>query len=226
MPNGVNDVVHFEEKDDQKLWRTGSSGAGGGANFHGIGAGKPDEKENIALYLDEVDETLWKEILHTENVPLLLAGVDYLIPIFKQVSKYKNIYPDALTGSYEHESLQNLFEESKEKMRPYFDQPAKDALENYKNHSSTNLVTTQPSEIIPAAHYGRVTQLFVQVHEHIWGRFNEAENDLELNFDAKSGDECLLNKSVIKTILTGGEVFFLAAEDMPDKSKMAALFRY
>jgi hypothetical protein len=44
MPRGIDDVVHFEEKDDQKLFRTDTSGAGAGANFHGIGSGKPDEK--------------------------------------------------------------------------------------------------------------------------------------------------------------------------------------
>ena len=91
MPRGVDDVVHFEEKDDQKLFRTGSSGAGEGANYHGIGAGKPDDKENITMYLDEVDETLWKEILHTEYVPLVLAGVEYILPLFKKVTQYNHV---------------------------------------------------------------------------------------------------------------------------------------
>lgn len=98
MPNGVDDVVHFEKKDDQKFFRTDTAGAGGGANF-GIGAGKPDGKANLAMYFDEVDETLWKELLHKENVPLLLSGVEYLIPIYKQVAQYKPIWEDAITGS-------------------------------------------------------------------------------------------------------------------------------
>jgi hypothetical protein len=225
LPNGIVDVVHLEEKDDQNLFRTGSSGAGGGANFHGVGAGKPDEKENIAIYLHEVDDTLWKEVLHTENVPLLLAAVDYLIPIYKQVSKYKNIYEDALTGSYEHETLQTLFEKSKEKLKPYFEQPAKIALEKYLNHSGTNLISNQPSEIIPAAHYGRIACLFVQPNEELWGRFDEIENKLVISNNKETGDD-LISKSIIQTILTGGEVFFLAEEDMPDKSKIAVLLRY
>jgi hypothetical protein len=225
LPNGIVDVVHLEEKDDQNLFRTGSSGAGGGANFHGVGAGKPDEKENIAMYLHEVDETLWKEILHTEHVPLLLAAVDYLIPIYKQVSKYNNIYEESLTGSYEHESLQSLFEKSKEKLRPYFEQRAKNALENYLNRSATNLISSEPSEIIPAAHYGRIASLFVQPNEHLWGHFDEAENKLTVNNNPQVGDD-LLSKSIIKTILTGGEVFFLDEKDMPNGNKMAALMRY
>jgi hypothetical protein len=226
LPNGIDDVVHFEEKDDQKLFRTGSSGAGSGANYHGVGAGKPDEKENLAMYFDEVDETLWKEILHTEHAPLLLAGVDYLIPIYKQVSQYKNIQDEALIGSYEHEPLHPLFEKAREKMNSFFSKRGKQALESYRNHSATSLVSSQPSEIIPAAHYGRIAHLFVQPNEHIWGTFNETENHLELNDTARPGDECLLNKSIIKTMLTGGEVFFIKQEEMPAHTKMAALMRY
>ncbi|HSB92811.1 MAG TPA: hypothetical protein VLC28_06820, partial [Flavitalea sp.] len=35
IPSGVEDVVHVEEKEDQKLFRAGGRGGNGGANFHG-----------------------------------------------------------------------------------------------------------------------------------------------------------------------------------------------
>ena len=226
MPNGMDDVVHFEEKDDQNLWRTGSSGAGGGANYHGTGAGKPDEKENIALYLEEVDETLWEELLHNENVPLLLAGVDYLLPIFKSVTGYNNIWNEALTGSYEHEDLNKLRQKAMEVMAPYFEERHKKALDNYGNQSATELTSSVPADVIPAAYYGRVSHLFVQKGEHIWGTFDEMANKLVIHETQQSGDECLLNTAVIKTILTGGDVHILEKEKMPAASNIAALLRY
>jgi hypothetical protein len=226
LPNGVVDVVHLEEKEDQKLFRTESAQAGKGAAFHGHGAGKPDEKENLAIYLEEVDETLWEEVLSRENVPLLLAGVEYLLPIYKSVSHYKNIWPELLKGSHEHDDLNSLYQQARAIMEPYFQERTKKALEMYGNQSATALTSSIPADVIPAAHYSRIWHLFVRKNEHLWGTFNEMENILNLHDTKEDGDECLIDKAVIKTILNGGDVHFVSKEDMPGDSPVAALMRY
>ncbi|HZB13554.1 MAG TPA: hypothetical protein VE467_11015 [Chryseolinea sp.] len=226
LPNGVDDVVHFEEKDDQKLFRTGSSGAGQGANYHGIGAGKPDEKENISMYLDEVDETLWKEILGTANVPLLLGGVEYLIPLFKKVSRYKNIWETSLTGNLEHENEQSLFAQARKIMEPYFQEPLRKALAGYGNQSATPLTSSVPTVIIPAAYYSRVAYLFVQKDTEVWGRFDVQKNSLKIHEQQMDNDENLVDKAIVRTILNGGEVHMVDKNDMPADSQMAAIMRY
>lgn len=227
LPNGVDDVVHFEEKDDQKLWRTGSSGGGGGANYHGIGGGKPDEKENLAMYFDEVDETLWKALLNKENVPLLLAGVDYLIPIYKSVAKYKPIWDDAITsGGIEHLNENSLYGLAKKKMERYFDERHVKALAVYGNHSATDLTSSIPSEVIAAAHYKRVWHLFLQEDAHLWGNFDEMNNKLVVHETRQEGDEDLIDKTIAKTIMNAGEVHRLPKDRMPADSSIAALMRY
>jgi hypothetical protein len=226
MPNGIDDVVHLEEKDDQKLFRTDTSGAGQGASYHGMGAGKPDDKANIAMYFDEVDETAWKAVLGRENVPLLLAGVDYLIPIYKSVAKYKFIWDEALTGSYEHQDGNVIYQEALETMAPYFKQRADKALEMYGNNSATALTSSLPADVIPAAFYSRVWHLYVQKDEHIWGTFDEMKNELVIHETQQEGDECLIDKAIIKTVLNGGEVHTLEKDRMPAESKIAALMRY
>jgi hypothetical protein len=226
LPNGVTDVVHFEEKEDQKLFRSESGQAGKGAAFHGHGAGRPDEKEHLALYLEEVDETLWEEMLNRENVPLLLAGVEYLLPIYKSVSHYKNIWPEFLKGSHEHEDVNSLFLQARTIMEPYFRERTLKALEMYGNQSATALTSSIPADVIPAAHYSRIWHLFVKKNKHIWGTFNEQENILNIHNEKEDGDECLIDKAVIKTILNGGDVHFLIDGDMPSDSPVAALMRY
>lgn len=226
MPRGVEDVVHFEEKDDQSLFRTDTAGAGAGANYHGTGTGRPDPKANLAMYFDEVDETLWKEILNRENVPLLLAGVEYLIPIYKQVAKYKPIWEDAITGSHEHEDLQALYTQARAKMEPYFEARLSRALILYGNHSATELTSSLPDDVIPAAHYGKISHLFALKGEHLWGSFDDMNNELVLHDTQENGDECLIDRAVIKTLLHGGEVFLLPQEKMPAGTPLAAVMRY
>ncbi len=226
MPRGVEDVVHFEQKDDQDLYRTDSNGAGAGASYHGAGTGRPDEKANLAMYFDDVDETLWKEVLNQETVPLLLAGVEYLIPIYRQVAKYKPIWDEALTGSREHEDINALYQEARMKMEPYFQERITKALNTYGNQSATQLTSSIPEDIIPAAHYGRVAQLFALKDEHIWGTFDVMNNALTMHATQEEGDECLVDKAVIKVLLNGGEVFIVPEDQMPTRSKLAAVMRY
>jgi hypothetical protein len=226
MPNGVDDVVHLEEKDDQKLFRTESQGGGHGANYHGIGSGKPDEKANIAIYFDEVDETAMKAVLNKETVPLLLAGVDYLIPIYKSVAEYKFIWEESMTGSYEHQNGNIIHEEALHVMEPYFQQRNTKALEMYANNSATERTSSTPADVIPAAFYSRVWHLFVLKDAHIWGTFDEMKNELFMHETQMNGDECLIDKAIMKTILNGGEVHILEKEQMPADSKIAALMRY
>jgi len=226
LPNGVDDVVHFEEKDDQKLFRTGSSGAGHGANYHGIGAGKPDEKENISMYLEEVDETLWKEILNNEHAPLLLAGVEYLLPLFKKVTHYNNLWDKYLTGNFEHVDNQELYRQARELMDPYFKERLNKAKDAYWNQSARASTSSIPGEIIPASYYSRISQLFVQKDAQIWGKFDEQANALVIHKEYEVNDDSLLDKAVLKTILNGGDVFVLEKNDMPVAGELAAVMRY
>lgn len=227
MPNGVEDVVHFENKDDQKLFRTGSSGGGQGANYHGIGAGKPDDKENIKMYLDEVDETLWKEVLSRENKPLVIAAVEYIHPIFKEVSKYNFIWPEGLTGNFEATDLATLYSRSKELVIPHFEANKKRALEQYGNKSATPLTSFNFDEVIPAAYYGRVDTLFVKKHSEMWGTFDEQDSVLHIHPSRQDDDESMIDKVIMKTITNGGMVYEVSEDEMPAKgTAMAALMRY
>ncbi len=226
MPHGIDDVVHFEEKDDQKLFRTGGRGAGEGANYHGIGAGKPDEKENISMYMDEVDETLWKKLLSTENVPLLLAGVDYLIPIFKQRTRYRHINEQHLSGNFERENASTMFEKARPLMQPYFEQPFNEAVERYHNNRATGLTSASPEDVIPACFYAKADIVFVQENCHLWGSFNEQDNRLTLNEERQNDDACMLNAAVSKALQTGATVYVTPKEHMPDGAVIAALMRY
>lgn len=226
MPDGIDDVVHFEEKDDMKLFRTQSAGHGHGANYHGIGAGKPDEKENISMYLDEVDETLWKEVLSTKHVPLLLVAVNYIIPLFKQRTRYRHIVDATITGNFDRESVNALYQKAKEAMRPYFEQKRVQAVDRYCNNIGNGLTSSVLDDVIPACYYSRADMLFVQKDAQLWGTFNEQDNKLALHGSEQPGDECLINAAAVKAVETGAEVFILEKDQMPADSPMAALMRY
>lgn len=225
MPESVDGVKRLSGS-DASTYRIGGLGGDGAAAYHGHAGGNPDEKTNIAVYLEAVDDTIWKQVLHTENVPLVLAGVEYLIPIYKSVTDYKHIWETPLTGSHEHEDTQTLFRQVKEVLQPYFSQRLQKALDNYGNKSATELTASDAAEVIPAAHYGRVSHLFVQKGAHIWGSFDENTSELQLLEEQQAESEDLVDHAAIMTFLTGGEVFLLEKDQMPADSPVAAILRY
>ncbi len=225
MPDGMADVIHFEEKGNQLLFRTGSSGGGEGANYHGMNS-NPDHKTDIAIYLEEVDKTIWKEVLHDKHIPLMLAAVDYLQPIYRKISRYQHIAEETLTGNFEHEKPVNIYKQAREKMQPYFDKRQQTALERYYNGSAGALTSSIPDDVIPATYYGQVDSLFVQKGAHVWGTFDANANEIAIHETEQPKDECLLNNAITQTILHNGDVFILEKEKMPADSSVAATLRY
>jgi len=226
LPNAMDDVVHFEEKDDLRLFRQGGKGGTGSASFHGHGEGQLDDKANIGLYFQEVDRTLFSEVLHDKNKPLLLAGVEYLIPIYKGISRYNFIVDDCICGNQEHENINSLYAKAREKLVPYFQQRTNKALENYYNQIATSLTSSIPEDVIPASFYAQISDLFICRDEHIWGRFNEQDNKLEIHRGQQDGDDDLIDRAAIKTYLNGGGVYVLEKEKMPKEAVIAAFMRY
>ena len=159
-------------------------------------------------------------------MPLVLASVDYEIAYYKQISNYKHIAEVSLTGNFEHEDRQSLYQKVRDKLAPYFREYSKEALKNYYNNSAKELTTSIPEEVIPAAYFAQVSHLFVQKDQRIGGHFDESNNKVSIHEKKQDDDECLINKAIVKTIMNGGEVHVLEKEKMPADSPVAAFMRY
>lgn len=226
LPEEMMEVKRLSDK-DASTFKSGVSSGSGGANYHGMGGGNPDHKDNIAVYFEAVDDIIYKEVLHAENAPLLLAGVEYLIPIYRSATDYHNVCAESLTGSHEHDETHSLYAQARAIMEPYFAQAQDRALTMFANQKATPLTTSMAKDVIPAAYYGRVSHLFVREGARILGRFDEMNNALDLDLTDEEPLEDLSDMAVIKTLSQGGEVYVLPAEQMPSESTdLAAVLRY
>lgn len=230
LPQEIAEVKRLSDI-DATTFRQGESGKRAAAasiagQSHGTGGGNPEDKDNIATYFEAVDDILWEKIFNKENAPLVLAGVEYEIPIYKSVCDYNNVWETSLTGNREYQETTSLYNDVKKIIQPYFDQKKLKALEMYGNKSATELTSSKVDDVIPAAYYGRISHLFVAQGEHVWGKFDEMANKLELHENAKEGGEDLVDNAVVKTLANGGEVFVLEQAQMPCDSVIAGLMRY
>ncbi|MDB9536079.1 hypothetical protein PN451_09575 [Dolichospermum planctonicum CS-1226] len=197
-------------------------------SVHGQGSSDREKHEREILNFCYAVDTALHEILRDEKAPLILAGVDYLLPIYQKANTYPHFLETGITGNVELMKTEELNRAAWEIVSPLFQQEYEDIMGVYlqlAGEESTK-ITNDIKTIIPAAYYQRVDTLFVPLKQHIWGKFDLPNATVELHPEPAPDDEDMLDFAVIHTILNGGRVYTLEPEAMPSGVKVAAICRY
>ncbi|MDZ7766466.1 MAG: hypothetical protein U5K00_18920 [Melioribacteraceae bacterium] len=98
-PTSLDDAMILDDPEKSIQFHTGAGGPKGDrhAVFHGQGTGTDDklEKKQILRFFQMLNKGVM-EILAGENVPLLIIGIEYLIPIYRDANSYSHLFEDVL----------------------------------------------------------------------------------------------------------------------------------
>lgn len=180
----------------------------------------------MTRYFRAIDESLGKH--KRKNTPLILAGVDYLIPIFKEKSKYPNILEEYIGGNPEILDGKDLHDQSWKIIEEKFIKIQELAEEKYLQYKGqkNGLASNSLSKILPQAHKGQVETLFIEQDLEKWGKFFPDQDKVQIFNDEKFDLEELASKAIDLTIDRGGRVYSLPQDQIPDKEEIAAVLRY
>ncbi len=231
-PESLEEALQFDDPEKQLQFHSGtsSSTAQGGIRsgmFHGQGPGDEEQRVRIERYLNLVDQGL-KEIFREQQAPLVLAGVDYLLPIYRKASEYAHIMPEGITGSPEHLSSKVLQKRAWPIVEPYFRQATEEIVAQYQQLAGTDKATDEIEQIVAAAFYGRIDKLLLAIGAELWGSFNRDTGQVTHFQEApsKEDDLPLLDFATMQTLQNGGTVYALSQDEMPTKSPVTAILRY
>jgi hypothetical protein len=231
VAGGLKDTLGYDEESGTQLqFHTGAGAAGGNkkrpALFHGHAVDAEDDKEEIRQYFREVDRNL-RETMLDETAPLLLAGVDYLLPLYRGVSDYKYLIDGGISGNPEDRQAEDLQAEGWKIVYPHFKKSQQAALARYRSSAGTGLTSCDLSQIVPAARHARVEVLFVALTEQKWGHFDINRNEVTFHDRVLTDSVDLLNLAAVETITHGGTVYALNSDELPEpESPAAALLRF
>lgn len=227
VPKSLAEALKYDDPEKQLQFHTGTQKITGerAAMFHGHGVGTDDAKSNLLRFCRHLDRGL-SAILRNEQAPLVVAGVDYLLPIFAKASSYKRLLPQGVTGNPEGLSPEELQQRAWAVVEPYFHQARREAEAKYRELVGTGKASHEIREIVPAAYHGRVKVLFAAAGRQEWGTYNAGREDLQLFPASRPGAMDLLDAAATQTLLQGGEVFAVEPEAVPDGPPAAAVFRY
>ncbi|WP_340113290.1 baeRF7 domain-containing protein [Maribellus mangrovi] len=223
LPEKLEDTVGKDVKQKSLQFRSGQSQGGLGL-YHGKGEGKDDKKKEIIKYLKDVDKGL-KELMEGNDAPLVVASVDYIFSLFKEVSGYKNIYPVHVSGNYDESDILLVHEKACEVLQPFFEKER--VLDKEKYSSDHDKVIFDIKALYKAANAGRIDTLFVQKGEFVWGKAEPELGKIQVHEEKEALDNCLLDAVARQTFLKGGTVFREEISGMPEHNSPAgAILRY
>jgi hypothetical protein len=232
VPKSLAETLKYDEPLKQLQYHSGTPSSAGKTKssviFHGQGVGADDKDTNILRYFQQINKGI-SELFESEESPLVLAGVEYLLPIYREANTYPHLVKEGITGNPEVFDEKELHTQAWNIVQPLFLKTQHERYEKYKELVGTGntAVSNELKEIIPAAYYGRVETLFVSTKKHQWGSFDPDTKEIHLQEKSGQRGEDLLDFAAIQTLLHGGTVYAGEPEKIPDdKGLVAAIFRY
>jgi hypothetical protein len=230
-PEGLANALRFDDPERQLQYHTSTRTPGGmgdrPATYHGQGVSEDNQKTDLLRYFRKVDQGV-HPLLRGERAPLVLAGVEYLLPIYREANTYPHLADQGILGNPETLSDAELYRQAIEIVRPLFHAEQRKARDRYQAlvGAGDERASSAPASIVSAAHYGRVDTLFVALGCHLWGTFDANSMTLEVHQAQQADDVDLLDLAAEQTILQGGTVYASQPPKTPGNTCAAALFRY
>ncbi|WP_417388569.1 hypothetical protein [Gimesia sp.] len=193
--------------------------------FHGHGAAEMDQhkQDEIIQYFHHISAAI-QSFLRNENTPLVFAGVDYLFPLFQSTCHYKGLVEQPVTGNPDELTAAELHQQAWPVVEPIFARDSQDALQEYNNSAESETATNDLGKTIRAANQGAVNTLLLAEDKQHWGGFDEQASSI-VNKDGQVDSDELLNYAAVQTLTTGGTVYSLPGDTLPN-GESAALLRF
>jgi hypothetical protein len=179
----------------------------------------------ILRYFQQVDTGL-RAYLRNEHAPLVLAGVEYLLPIFRRANTYAYLLAEGVTGNPEGLRPEALQERAWPLVQPHFQRAQQGAADQYRQLVGTGRASQDISAIVMAAYDGRIDTLFIAIDRQQWGSFHGESRTVEAHQEAVAGDDDLLDVAAMYTLLKRGTIYAVRLDQMPERTPAAAILRY
>lgn len=225
LPAGMDEALADEDPEPAIQYHTSTGQSGDRrAMFHGHDADK-EKKGAVLRYCREINIAVQKQLV-SEEIPLLLASVGYLWPIYQEANTYPHLLSDGISGNPDNVPVHELHELTWQIVQHHYQQNIDAVTNQYRELAGTEKTSQSVTEIMPAAAYGRVEALLVPAGIQKRGRFDPASGEVEMCQADVFRCEDLLNLAAMTTVLHDGTVYVVQPEDMPDEAEIAAIFRY
>lgn len=233
IPLSIDEALRYDEPEKSLQYHTGDSMNGKqNARFHGQGAAADADwkKKSIRRFFQQLDNGLrergYYRQMENDNAPLLLAGVEELIPIFRETGSYSTLLEEAINKNPQEFERKTLHQEAWNIMERYLQNEKQEVANRFYNARSSSRTSADTEAVVEASANKRVDVLFVDPEESLSGVFHPEQNRVSRLVAEESRATDLINFSVLQTIRHGGRVITLDDSLSFSDGPLAALYRF
>jgi hypothetical protein len=216
------------EKRDHNLRNDGAVGPSSGHNKTGAlapkGADAEAKDEYLSHFFKFVDGKV-NEVLRDRDEPLIVAAVEFQQPIYREVNSYPHLLAEPVLGAPNSLKSGEMHARALEALQQDYDRRVDEALATW-DHRVGSGASSRPTEVVTAAHEGRILTLLISDRLELTGLFDEASHRTIGRETGRVEDEDLVNDAAVQTILHAGNVLVAPHRKMPNGSATAAIFRF
>lgn len=227
-PNALEDVLGFDAPDHDLVNRSSagpSVGAMHGVQF-GTGYGREAAHAHLHDFFRAVDRGV-NQLLHGSASPLILAGVDEDVNLYRAANTYPDLLEHGIAGSAgetqgQSMSRTRILHQAQDIALFSRQRTAALRMEAAKERFTPGRFSVDLPAILQATAEARVQDLYLDENGRRVGTFEGKIFGGHGNWH----DEDLLNVAAVETLRGGGAVFSLPSHAMPSGAVAAATFRY
>lgn len=229
VPTSLRDVIEKAGPRSEAMARPAAPQGGhgnGSAVFYGHGAADEHFKKDEVEEFFRVVEAGLQDYLHDEQIPMVLAGVDYLIPIYRQVNSYRHVVPEPVTGNYDQSSAAELHSRAWPIVEEMLRDEERRTAGRVHELLGTGLASTDLEHVAEAAALGRVDTLFIGAEPWCWEDRPSGARVVRLGTEEELSHCELLDRAAVDTMSKKGTVYAVPAGEIPGDEGVAAILRY
>ncbi|MFQ5889677.1 MAG: hypothetical protein ACE5JR_06450 [Gemmatimonadota bacterium] len=203
---------------------------GGGAApvYHGHGVGVDDAKDELARFFRKVDAGV-RDLLAGETGPFILAAVDYYHPIYRSVSRLRNLAEDGIVGNVIEWDVDQLHEAAWPIVRATVEREIDEAVKLWEASYGRGKAESDIAAAGFHAVSGRVRLLLTEKDRRVWGKLDRSTGVVEVlkenGPDPGQHAVDLLDELAEVAIQHGGRTLVIPQDRMPTRTGLAAVLR-
>jgi hypothetical protein len=192
---------------DHVMENRATAGPGSGSSkgvMFGTNSDDDREPEYLSHFFKAVDKGV-HEVLKNGSAPLILAGVEFELPLYRRENSYTHLVEQAIHGAPDGMGHGELEKRVLELTDTRFSAPLQKILNEFEGYRNKSHVMFSPHQVLQASKEGRVRTLLIH---------GNAPQDEKFNIAA------------IETLNHKGEAYEVPPGEMPEGAAIAAVLRY
>ncbi|MBD3168845.1 MAG: hypothetical protein GF307_05140 [candidate division Zixibacteria bacterium] len=227
--DNIDEFMEYEDPEKQLQFHTGTADSPGqrSAMFHGHGVGGDDtqRKEFLLRFMQNINRGVSKMIAGS-NIPLIIAGIEYVIHIYRKANSYPDILEEAIEKNPDDMQMNELHRYAVEITENRSMKDFEETIGRFNQLRGMGKSTSDLSRIVKDSHAGKIDTLLVDPHLEKFGGYNKDDNSVTVHDNKKDGDEDLVDAVFRQTVLHDGNVHVIEPDTLDSGQRIAAILRY